>query len=584
MSRFFGRISMFTSYRRFFGFLWRYRARSIFSVLLITLYASIQAIQPYFYKLFIDTLPSRSYSLLLNIFLLYGGIRFLHIGIDIATSYVSDGPLIHGARDARIAVFRKVQDLDFAFHLSRSTGSLISIFKRGDAAFFSLFQNMSNLYTIFVQLIIMLLVFGHINLLIMTLMLATFLFSLVATYIAIKYNIGTRRIFNEWEDKISAVVVDNLINYETVKYFGKEKREDARLSVVFRDWTKSLWKYGNSFRVIDVIVGISSNIGFFVILLVALKTYLAGTMSLSDVVMIIGFITAFYPRLFEMVYKFREIAKSHADMEGYFSVLDLQEEVMDPVEPKVLPHVRGEIVFADVCFSYKEGQKNALDRFNLTIKPGESVAFVGKSGVGKTTIVKLLLRFFDVDAGAITIDGINIKNFTKSQLRSYMGVVPQEPVLFNNSIAFNIAYGSDTATPADIARVAKMANLDEFIGTLPEKYETQVGERGVKLSGGQKQRLAIARMLLANPDIIIFDEATSQLDSESEKYIQDAFWKVVKNRTTLIIAHRLSTIAHADKIVVMHKGRVAEMGKHEELLKIPEGLYKRYWDLQVKSV
>lgn len=572
------------TYGRFLAFIWKYRTRSIISIVLITLFAIIQAVQPYFYKLFIETLPSRSFPHLLNIFLLYGGVRFLQVAVDIVSSFVSDGPLISGARDARIAVFRKIQDLDFAFHLSRSTGSLISIFKRGDMGFFNLFQNLLNLYIILVQLVVMLVAFGQIDALIMQLMLATFAVSLVATYIAIKYNIGTRKIFNKSEDNISGVIVDNLINYETVKYFGKEKRESTRLTEVFVDWTKNLWGYGNSFRVIDAIVGFSSNVGFFVILMAAMNRYLAGSMSLANVILIIGFITSFYPRLFEMVYKLRELAKSYTDIQDYFSILDLKEQVSDPTEPKYLKKVLGSIDFESVNFSYHEGKQNAIENFTLSIKPGESIAFVGQSGVGKTTIVKLLLRFFDVTTGAIKIDGINIKDFNKSTLRSYMGVVPQEPVLFNNTIAFNIGYGLDKVTMKAVKQAAKMANLDEFIETLPKKYKTQVGERGVRLSGGQKQRLAIARMILSNPDIIIFDEATSQLDSVSEKLIQDAFWKVSKDKTTLIIAHRLSTVVHADKIVVMNEHGIAEIGTHQELLKIHKGIYKHYWDLQVEEI
>jgi len=214
------------------------------------------------------------------------------------------------------------------------------------------------------------------------------------------------------------------------------------------------------------------------------------------------------------------------------------------------------------------------------IPAGKSVAFVGKSGVGKTTLVKLLMRFYDTTEGNIKIDGINIKDFTKSRLRSFMGVVPQEPILFNNTIGYNIAYGKIDATYEEIKSAAKIANIDGFIDDLPQKYDTEVGERGVKLSGGQKQRLAIARMVLSDPDIIIFDEATSQLDSESEKLIQDAFWKVARGKTTIIIAHRLSTVIRADEIVVMSKGKIVEKDTHKNLLKNTGSLYNKFWNLQ----
>ena len=239
------------------------------------------------------------------------------------------------------------------------------------------------------------------------------------------------------------------------------------------------------------------------------------------------------------------------------------------------------MVFDDVCFSYPEGRQDALKNMNLRIREGQSVAFVGASGAGKTTITKLLMRFFDPDSGKITIDGTNIADLTKVNLRSFMGVVPQEPILFNDSIAYNIGYGAGTSELKEVVSAAKMANLHEFIDDLAEGYDTKVGERGVRLSGGQKQRLAIARMILSNPDIIIFDEATSQLDSASEKLIQDAFWKASKNKTTLIIAHRLSSITRADKIIVMDDGQIAEIGTHKELLR-KDGLYSKFWKLQTE--
>ena len=230
-------------------------------------------------------------------------------------------------------------------------------------------------------------------------------------------------------------------------------------------------------------------------------------------------------------------------------------------------------------FNYQNRSK-ILQDFNLKIAAGESLALVGHSGAGKSTIVKLLLRFYDVSGGKITIDGVDIRDATKESLRKNIGVVPQEPVLFNDSIGFNIGYGKDQVTLTEIKQAAKIANLDQFIETLPQKYHTIVGERGIKLSGGQKQRLAIARMFLANPPIIIFDEATSQLDSESEKSIQEAFWKIAQDKTTIIIAHRLSTVMRSDRIIVLQDGKIMEQGSHTELIKKEKGIYQHFWDLQ----
>ena len=223
-----------------------------------------------------------------------------------------------------------------------------------------------------------------------------------------------------------------------------------------------------------------------------------------------------------------------------------------------------------------------MNGIDLKIEQGQAVALIGRSGSGKTTLVKLLMRFYDLNGGEICLDGINIRDFTKDRLRSFIGVVPQEPILFNNTIAYNIGYSKARPKLDEIRAAAKLANIDEFIQGLPKKYATEVGERGVKLSGGQKQRLAIARMILSDPDIVIFDEATSQLDSESEKLIQDAFWKARRGKTTIIVAHRLSTVMRADKIVVIENGKIKESGTHESLLRAKDSLYSHFWNLQIK--
>jgi len=395
----------------------------------------------------------------------------------------------------------------------------------------------------------------------------------------IKANIKKRVEFNEVEDNISGIITDNLLNYETVKFFAKEKKEEERLSFEFKDWFDKVWNYANSFRKIDLAVGTTVNIGILGIFFVAIRMLVSETISAGDFILIAGYIMSFFPRFFELLFRFRSIAINYADIVKYLSILDNPVLVKDPDNPKELKNVRGRIEFENVFFKYPDSKANILKDFSLEIKPGQSVAFIGKSGAGKTTIVKIILRFFDVIRGRVLIDGINISELNKSSLRSYLGVVPQEPILFNNTVAYNIAYGDDLIDMKKVIRAAKLANLHKFILTLPEKYETQVGERGIKLSGGQKQRLAIARMMIVDPKIIIFDEATSNLDSESEKLIQEAFWKVSKGKTVIIIAHRLSTVKKADKIVVLEKGRIVQKGTHRQLRNKP-GLYQHLWELQ----
>ena len=571
------------TYRSFLGFCFRYRFRYlVFWVLLIGL-GILESIQPYFYKLFVETIYANDLQKMLLVLWVYIGVRIFNLFFDVATYTVGDLVLIPASRDARLAVVKKIHDLDLAFHQSKSTGSLISIIRRGDGAFFNLYHNFNQLARIVINFIVILLFFGSFNIEIAVMLFISFTINLVATRFLISFNINRRKEFNDSEDKVSGVVVDNLLNYETVKYFAKEKWEYNRLKETFVKWSKGLWGYANSFRLIDIVVGFTGNIGLFVILLYSINKTFSGVFSIGEFILILGFVSSFYPKFFELLYNFRDMAKNYADIEKYLDILNADTIVKDPALPKIITNFKGKIEFNKISFSYPDGKKGAIKNLDLKIRAGESIALVGKSGVGKTTLVKLLMRFFDLDSGEILIDGINIKEMGKSYLRSLMGVVPQDPNLFNDTIAFNIGYGKEGTTKKEIIAAAKMANLHDFIRSLPKKYDTIVGERGVKLSGGQRQRLAIARMILSDPGIIIFDEATSQLDSESEKYIQDAFWRAAKDKTTIIIAHRLSTVVKADKIIVMEKNSIKEVGSHHELINKKNSLYRHFWDLQSVS-
>ncbi|GIK83468.1 MAG: metal ABC transporter permease [Patescibacteria group bacterium] len=552
---------------------------SLFTVFLVAL-SITESVYPYFFKLFVDAIPLKDPVLLLTILLSYVGIRLLKLAFDLATYFSGDSALLATARDIRVAVFKKIQDLDFAYHLTKSTGSMISAIKRGDLAVFNFFHMVNiNLVRALISFTVLLVLFAQLKLEIAGLMLCSMILNSIFAYFLIKRNVAARVKFNDSEDEVSDVIVDNLINFETVKFFAKERAEYTRLGKTFVPWMKALWGYANSFRAIDIVIGVTGNASLLAVLYFGLQYLLRGQISTGEYIMILGFVDSFYGRFFDLVFQMRDVAKNNADLQSYFNVFNSDTLVKDPQKPVEVETVEGEIVFDNVNFSYPEGKGDAIKDLTFKIEPGESVALVGRSGAGKTTITKLLMRFYDPVSGAILIDGIDIRTMTKSNLRSFMGIVPQEPVLFNESIAYNIGYGAGTTDITEIAYAAKMANLDEFIKDLPEGYDTKVGERGVRLSGGQKQRLAIARMILSNPDIIIFDEATSQLDSQSEKLIQDAFWKVSKNKTTLIIAHRLSSITKADRIIVMDNGQIAEMGTHKALL-AKEGLYAKFWKLQ----
>lgn len=574
---------MWKALRVFYGFILRRRLIFIGFILLVVIATILQNITPYFFKLFVDEIPKLNYPYLIKLLYVFIAVNVSGLLINIASFWVGDYILFNSAKEARLKIFNYVQALDFAFHTSKSTGSLISAFKRGDSAFFTLFFEIHHrILEILVSAFVMFFFFSKLDIRIVIFAFLSVAITLIVTKFIISFNIKKRMIFNEKEDEISGILTDNLINYETVKLFAKEKWEEGRLKDKFVGWIKALWGYGNSFRLIDFSIGAVTNLGLFLILFVSLQNAVKLKLTVGDFVLVTTFVGLFFSKLWELVFSLRDIAKTYADIEIYFGLLDYKITVKDPQKPTKLERVTGRINFNKVSFSYKGGKQGALKDFSLKVKKGESIALVGKSGSGKTTLIKLLMRFFDAGKGEITIDGVNINALTKDDLRKLIGVVPQEPILFNNTIAYNIGYGKENATLGEIRVAANLANIDEFIESLPNKYETQVGERGVKLSGGQKQRLAIARMILSNPDIIIFDEATSQLDSESEKLIQDAFWKVREGKTTIIIAHRLSTVAKADRIVVMEEGKIKEIGTHNELLKNKDSLYKHFWDLQIK--
>jgi len=569
--------------KRFYSFIWKHKWWFTLAMIATTFAYVFELITPYFFKLFVNALQDGKLDYLYKLILIYVAIQFVGLIFGNLKYLLGDIVAVDTSIDIRRAIFKYVQELDFSFHSGKSTGALISAFKRGDNAFWGLYDRLNQrMWEIVIGFAVMGYFFIQIDYRFILIFVVSFLLTLVATKYLAGYNIKTRNEFNEWEDEISGIITDNLINYETVKLFAKEGWEQNRLKNTFKTWKRFLWRHFWTYRMIDMSVGSLVNISIFLVLAFSLNLIKAGGIGIGDFVLIISYVSMFFPKLFDLIYGLREISTNLADIKKYFELLDYQIDVKDPEKPIKVGHVYGEIAFDNVEFAYKNRFKNAIDGVNLKIEQGQSVALVGRSGSGKTTLVKLLMRFFDLSSGSIMIDGINIKDFTKDTLRGFIGIVPQEPILFNNTISYNIGYGKDHAKLSDIREAAKIANIDDFVQSLPKKYDTEVGERGVKLSGGQKQRLAIARMILSDPDIVVFDEATSQLDSESEKLIQDAFWKARAGKTTIIVAHRLSTIMRADKIVVMEHGQIKEVGTHESLLKQKDSLYSHFWNLQIK--
>lgn len=567
---------------KFYGFLAKYKWPMVLFMSVGVLAYGLESVKPYWLKMILDTAIAGDTSQTFFYFAMFGVSTIGGNWISSLSYYLGDRVLIPFAREVRETVFKKMMDLDFAYHVDKSTGSLISAFRRGDSAIFDLFMNLhSELFPVLVNLVVAVYFISSVAFDLAMILLGLFFANLILIWWLIKVNLKKRIDFNNSEDDVSRVIADSVINFETVKFFSAEKKESANLAEKFDVWTKNIWGFSNSFRLMDVTIGITSGSGMLVILWLAISRLNHG-FTLGDLVMVSGFLTGFYYQFFNLFFRLRNIAKNMIDLEKYLGILDKEVMVKDPSENARIKHARGKIEFLNLSFAYPKDSDVTLRDINITINPGQSVAFVGRSGAGKTTLIKLLLRFYDPTEGVIKIDGVDIRTMKKSDLRLLLGVVPQEPIMFNNTLRFNLAYGKSNATFAELTEAAKKANILDFVEGLKDKWETQVGERGIKLSGGQKQRLAIARALLSDPKILIFDEATSNLDSESEQKIQKALTEAAKQRTVIVIAHRFSTIRNVDKIIVLSDGIVVEEGKHRELL-LKKGVYEKLWSLQAKG-
>ncbi|HEY8553213.1 MAG TPA: ABC transporter ATP-binding protein/permease, partial [Burkholderiales bacterium] len=390
-----------------------------------------------------------------------------------------------------------------------------------------------------------------------------------------------RRTMNEMDSKANTRAIDSLLNYETVKYFGNERYEARRYDETLEAWEKAAVRNQTSLSLLNVGQAFIISAGVTVLMLLAGRNVMQGRMTLGDLVLVNAFLIQLYMPLNFLGFVYREIRHSLADMERMFGLLEQPTEVSDKPGAPDLVVTRAHVRFEHVDFGYDPDRQILFD-VDFEIPAGRKVAVVGASGAGKSTLARLLFRFYDVTRGRILIDGQDIRDVTQKSLRANIGIVPQDAVLFNDTIYYNIAYGRPDATREEVIEAARHAHIHHFIESLPKGYDTVVGERGLKLSGGEKQRVAIARTILKRPRILVFDEATSALDSQSEKIIQAALREIAANRTTLVIAHRLSTVMDADQILVMDAGRIVERGTHAELL-AKNGTYARLWGLQQRE-
>jgi ATP-binding cassette subfamily B protein len=519
-----------------------------------------------------------------SLIITFGLILIVSLILENLAHYLMDRNLVEVSTAISKKVMAKVHELDFSFHADKSSGKLISLFRRGDDAVFNFYVALNDDLLIFgVSLVVMLIAFSRLGLLYGFLVFLFMLMSCVAGYFILKANLKAREKWNRVDDEFGAVKTDNLVNFDTVKYFAQEKFEQRRLAKVLLEWKKALLKFHVTFRVFDIVIFGLCYLFLIVIGVTAGRELQLGTMTLGNFVIILSFVISVMPSIVHVMYIVRSMAKTVDDLNKYLGLLDEKVKVPDPSKSKMITNYPGVILFNQVSFTYQT-KTPVIQDFNLEVRAGEAVALVGFSGAGKTTIAKLLMRMYDVDVGKITIDGVDLREMNKDYLRSLVGVVPQEPVMFNNTVYYNIAYSKPQAKREEVVRAAKLAQIDTFIDRLADGYETIVGERGIKLSGGQRQRLAIARVLLMGVQIVIFDEATSSLDSQAEKMVQEAFWRMAKDQnkpvTSLIIAHRLSTIMLADRIVVVDQGTVKEIGTHRQLLANHKSIYTKLWTMQ----
>jgi len=477
-------------------------------------------------------------------------------------------------------LFEHLFSLSLRFHMQRQTGGLSRDIERGTKGIgfllnFTVFNILPTLLEIGMVAAVLLWRYDW--------PFAVVTLGTIAAYIAFTLAVTEKRMvyrrsMNDLDSKANSKAIDALLNYETVKYFGNEGYELDRYDKNLGRWVDSAIKNQVSLNFLNMGQGAIITLGITLLLWLSADGVVAGTMSVGDVVLVSAYLTQLYAPLNFLGFVYREIKHALADMERMFGLMAQGQEVADEPGARKLKAAQASVEFENVDFSY-EANRRILFGVNFTIPVGGTLAVVGSSGAGKSTLSRLLFRFYDVDAGAIKVNGFDIRHLTQASLRQHIGIVPQDTVLFNDSILYNIAYGNPLASHEEIVQAAKAASIHDFIMGLPEGYQTQVGERGLKLSGGEKQRVAIARTLLKDPPILVLDEATSALDTRTERAIQEQLSQIARNRTTLIIAHRLSTIVDADEILVLEQGRVVERGTHRELI-AHGGRYMQMWALQ----
>ncbi|MBT5457528.1 MAG: ABC transporter ATP-binding protein/permease [Rhodospirillaceae bacterium] len=561
------------------------KLRVVTAITLLILAKLAEVYSPHIMKQIIDVLGAKSGLIVLPIYLIigFGVLRVLSIAFAELRDAVFAKVGQRAIRTVALQTFRHLHALALRYHLDRQTGGLTRSIERGTKGIdfllnFMLFNILPTLFQIFLVCGILWSVYGFWYALVTFVTVGGYI---VFTIMVTEWRIKFRRRMNESDNTATTRAIDSLLNYETVKYFGNEEHEARRFDRSLESYESAAVQSKTSLSLLNIGQAIFVGGGLTIIMVMAGSQVTDGTMTIGDFSAVFFWMLQLFMPLNFLGFVYREIKQSLIDMEAMFSLLRVGQEIADPPGAQPLKTGAGELSFDGVSFGY-DMRRGILHDVSFTVPAGKTIAVVGSSGAGKSTIARLMFRFYDVTGGAIRIDGQDIREVTQESVRAAMGIVPQDTVLFNDTIYYNIAYGRPDATPSEIEEAARLASVHDFITRMPDGYQTIVGERGLKLSGGEKQRVAIARTILKQPAILVFDEATSALDTRTERDIQAALKTVSADRTTLVIAHRLSTIVDADEIIVLDHGRVTERGSHDGLLE-QNGMYAAMWQRQQEA-
>jgi len=573
--------------RSLLPYLWAYKGRVLFALVCLIAAKGANVAVPVVFKNVIDALtitPEQAFVVVPAALLLaYGVLRFSNSLFTELREIVFARVTQQAVRRISLQVFRHLHSLSLRFHLERQTGGLTRDIERGTRAInslisYALYSILPTLVEIALVIGILLVSYDAVFAIVTAVTLALYI---TFTVLVTNWRTALRRHANELDSAANARAIDSLLNYETVKYFNNEEYEARRYDEQIERWTRAQLKNQYSLAFLNMGQAAIVAVGVTIMMWQAAARVTTGDMTIGDIVLVNAFLIQLYIPLNFLGVIYRELRQALTDIERMFGLMHQNREIADAPDAIALEPGPATVRFEHVGFAYEPGRQ-ILQDVNFEVPAGHTVAIVGHSGSGKSTIARLLYRFYDVQSGAIRINGHDLRRLTQHSLRSAIGIVPQDTVLFNDTLFYNIQYGRPEATREEVEAAARAAQLTDFVARLPAGFDTRVGERGLKLSGGEKQRVAIARALLKNPAILIFDEATSALDSRTEKAIQAQIERAASGRTALVIAHRLSTVMDADEIIVLDQGRIVERGRHAELL-ARGGEYARMWTLQLQE-